>query len=206
MSSKVEICNLAMSHLGEYPNIASIDPPEGGAHAELCAQFYPIAHQALLERHSWAKARRRANLVRLTTTTSIGEYIYQLPSDFLMIVGRVDSARPVSYTTDDYNGFAVPEIGYYIEGDTLITTLDAFELIYISQNTEISKLNSHAQLALSHHLASLIESASGRNQAKIREQVTLYEQHLSRAITLDANQHKQSQPYLSKPPVWISAR
>ena len=53
MASEIAICNLALSHLGDAANIASIDPPEGSAQAEHCATFYPIARDSLLEMHDW---------------------------------------------------------------------------------------------------------------------------------------------------------
>ena len=60
MASDVEICNLALSHLGDTATVASIDPPEGSAQAEHCARFYPIARDALLEKHDWSWATRRS--------------------------------------------------------------------------------------------------------------------------------------------------
>ena len=51
MASVVDICNQALSHLGDSATVASIDPPEGSAQAEHCARFYPAALAALLEMH-----------------------------------------------------------------------------------------------------------------------------------------------------------
>ena len=62
MASEVEICNLALSHLGDTATVASSDPPEGSAQAEHCARFYPIARDALLEMQNWKFATRRATL------------------------------------------------------------------------------------------------------------------------------------------------
>ena len=36
MASAIDICNLSLSHLGESPDIASIDPPEGSSYAKHC--------------------------------------------------------------------------------------------------------------------------------------------------------------------------
>ena len=43
MATEVDICNLALAHLGDDATIASIKPPEGSAQAEKSARFYPIA-------------------------------------------------------------------------------------------------------------------------------------------------------------------
>ena len=48
MASAVDICNLALSHLGDTATVASLDPPEGSAQAEHCARFYPVARDALV--------------------------------------------------------------------------------------------------------------------------------------------------------------
>ena len=48
MPSEVDICNLALGHLGDSATVATIDPPEGSAQAEHCARFYPIARDARL--------------------------------------------------------------------------------------------------------------------------------------------------------------
>ena len=43
MATEVDICNLALAHLGDDATIATIKPPEGSAQAEKAARFYPIA-------------------------------------------------------------------------------------------------------------------------------------------------------------------
>ena len=62
MASEVEICNLALAHLGDEATVASIDPPEGSAQAEHCQRFYPVSRNSLLEMHDWAFATKRATL------------------------------------------------------------------------------------------------------------------------------------------------
>ena len=49
MASEVDICNLALGHLGDNATVASLNPPEGSVQAQHCARFYPIARDALLE-------------------------------------------------------------------------------------------------------------------------------------------------------------
>jgi hypothetical protein len=43
MASEVQICNLALSRIGEDGSIISLDPPEGSEHAAACAAFYQRA-------------------------------------------------------------------------------------------------------------------------------------------------------------------
>ena len=48
MSSVVDICNIALSRLGDRATVTSIDPPEGSAQADHCRRFYPIALKTIL--------------------------------------------------------------------------------------------------------------------------------------------------------------
>ena len=53
MASKVSICNLALTRVGEAGSITNIDPPEGSVHAKVCATLYPVSVVILLEEHGW---------------------------------------------------------------------------------------------------------------------------------------------------------
>ena len=61
MATEIDICNLALAHLGDDATIASIKPPEGSAQAEHAARYYPIARNSLLESHTWNFAAKRAS-------------------------------------------------------------------------------------------------------------------------------------------------
>lgn len=67
--SEVTICNLALSHLGDTAAVASISPPDSSVQAQLCARFYPMALNALLEMASWGFATRRVALAEVTNPT-----------------------------------------------------------------------------------------------------------------------------------------
>lgn len=87
MSSEVDICNLALGHLGDDATVASLDPPEGSAQAEHCARFYPMARDLLLDAHRWSFATRRASLALLSATPpSPWRYAYVQPADALNLI------------------------------------------------------------------------------------------------------------------------
>ena len=65
MASAVDICNEALSHLGDSATVSSIDPPEGSAQAEHCARFYDSTLQSLSELHNWKFALRRTSLAQV---------------------------------------------------------------------------------------------------------------------------------------------
>jgi len=62
MAGDVDICNLALSHLGEEAEVVAIAPPDGTSQAAQCGRFYPIARNALLEMHPWTFATTRVAL------------------------------------------------------------------------------------------------------------------------------------------------
>lgn len=91
MASVVDICNLAMSRLGDSANISSIDPPEASPQAEYCAQFWPIARDSALEGYPWAFATKRATLAELTPETDAWVYAYAMPTNCLRVLSVQDS-------------------------------------------------------------------------------------------------------------------
>lgn len=98
MPSVVDICNLALSHLGDSATVTSIDPPEGSAQAEHCARFYPLARDTLLEQHQWGFTTRRAALALLSSTAGPEwDYTYAVPNGMLNIIAVLPSDA-----TDDF--------------------------------------------------------------------------------------------------------
>lgn len=82
----VDICNLALSRLGDAANIASIDPPEKTWQAEQCARFWPIALSSLLEMYPWSFATKCERLAKLSADAGVWAYAYAKPSDCIRIL------------------------------------------------------------------------------------------------------------------------
>jgi hypothetical protein len=82
-ASDVDICNLALSHIGESAKVTSLDTTiDTSAQARHCARFYPLAVDQLLEMHSWDFATRRTELVPLSSdayTRTEWTYAYEAP-------------------------------------------------------------------------------------------------------------------------------
>jgi hypothetical protein len=103
MASEVDICNLALGHLGDNATVSSISPPEGSAQAEHCARFYPIARDALLEMHNWNFSMRRVNLAEISNTWPEWKHAYVLPGDSINIIAVMPPEA-----NDDYASRFVP--------------------------------------------------------------------------------------------------
>lgn len=92
MPSKIDICNLALAHLGDEATYSSIAPPEGSAQAEHCARFYPVARDALLEAHAWTFATTRARSRRRRTRPAGWLYAYARPNESMCLLAVLDSS------------------------------------------------------------------------------------------------------------------
>ena len=66
MASPVQICNMALSHIGSEARVSSISPPDGSVEAGHCATFYDVARTEMLEPGNWAFALKRAALAQVT--------------------------------------------------------------------------------------------------------------------------------------------
>jgi hypothetical protein len=107
MPSTVDICNTALSHIGDTANVTSINPADGSAQAGYCARFYPIALNALLEMASWNFSTVRQTLAQVTNPSSTWLYAYAYPDNVINILAVLSSAA-----LDDYSqNFATLGIG-----------------------------------------------------------------------------------------------
>jgi len=99
----VDICNLALSYLGDTATVASIDPPEGSAQAQHCARFYPVALNLLLESHRWNFITKRAYLAVVEKCYfDAWRFAYALPSDASHVISVLPKALyPVDYFRDE---------------------------------------------------------------------------------------------------------
>lgn len=98
MASEVEICNLALAHLGDNATVATINPPDGSAQAEHCARFYPMARDALLEMHTWDFTMSRVALALLSANAAGWAYTYAAPANVLSMIAILDPAAPDDYS------------------------------------------------------------------------------------------------------------
>lgn len=186
MASEVEICNLALAHLGDAATVASINPPEGSAQAEHCARFYPVARDALLEMHDWSFATKRVTLPMLATNPTIQwGYAYAAPNDMVNVISVLDSQAPddssaplfanaiyAGYPTtlgigDMSNYQVIPQMGLYmpqpfslevgVDGsDVIYTNQENAALRYVAKVTDTTKFSPLFVRVLAASLASML--------------------------------------------------
>lgn len=214
MSTDVDICNLALSHLGDEATVASINPPEGSAQADHCARFYPMAVSTLLEEHPWNFATRRAQLAQVANPSSTWAYAYQVPNGMVNALAVLDPAA----LDDDLVGNGGPGTAYppqrfvmeSLDDGTEIVLTNQYQAVlrYTTDTVNAARFTPLFTTALSHLLASMlagpvIKGDAGR--AETKAQMALYDAWLLRAKASDANQ-RQRDPTRQHAVAWMANR
>lgn len=219
----VDICNLALSHIGDTAIITGISPPDGSVQASHCAKFYPIARDGLLQMHSWLFATKRKALVETTNTISQWRYAYLMPSDvgdsFAIIASDSSSDYTETYSVEPYySGVNIDStVGRYSpqqfavevnnSGQRVIYTNQENAVIrYTAMVTDTSQFSPLFVTALSWHLASMlagpiIKGENGSAEAKRCQQMMML--YLSKAQSSDSNQRNVKPSHIVN---WISGR
>lgn len=86
MATEVDICNAALSLLGNAGDVVSINPAEGGRFAERCAREYPISRNLVLESFDWSFATRRSALALTKKDVNGWLYEYAKPANAVKII------------------------------------------------------------------------------------------------------------------------
>jgi hypothetical protein len=216
MASEVDICNLALAHLGDSATVASLNPPEGSAQAEHCARFYPIARDSLLEMHTWGFATRRVSLALLGSGWPEWNYSYAQPSDAINIIAVLPPDASDDYSIGAANvpaaagGSYVPQaFSCEVDGDgnaVILTDQADAVLRYTSVVTDTTKFSPLFTVALSWHLASmlagpLIKGDAGAAEAK--RCAAMMQSYLLKAKESDASQRRISPQHSV---AWINGR
>ena len=184
MATEVDICNIALTNLGE-PKVVSLT--ENSERARLCNLRYPDVRDAVLRSHPWNCAMKRAQLTRTTSTPAFGYlYEYSLPADLLRVIGTHDSL-----------------VSYQIEGKYLLTDETKMYIKYVRQLSDASEIDPNLIQAIGMRLAwELAEPLTGRIELK-REMWIKFIELISEARGIDASEGIPDRiEYLS----WIESR
>lgn len=207
MATEVDICNLALAHIGDAALITSISPSDGSAQADACARFYDVSVNLLLDMHDWGFATKYVALTEITTDERTEwDYAYEIPGDFM---------RPIRVlapdTIDDYQAQPATPIDYTIEQDenedlVLYTDQEDAVLRYVAYVSNTGLFTPTFQMALSWHLASLlagviIKGDEGAKQASRCLQMSM--SYLAKAKENDSHTRVIKPPHY---PNWMTGR
>jgi len=205
MATEVSICNLALARLGDSATVTSLDPPEGSVQAQLCATFYPIARDAMLELHMWGFATKRATLAELDLADmpSMWSYAYAMPSNVIKIIALQDQ-----HAIDDYMH---PPVEYTSEvsstgAQILFTNQQNAVIRYVGLVTDPTTFPPLFITALSFHLAAMlagpiIKGDAGMSASKAMMQY--FSMTFANATVSDTNQR---QIKVKHEVTWIAGR
>ena len=201
MSSVVDLCNLALSHLGDDATVASIDPPEGSAQAEHCARFYPTVRDALLEMHAWNFWIRRVALAQLDVPTWSWTYAYAVPAGAIKLLAVLPPDATSDASSQPYEAESADDGALIVR-----TNQESASLRYTVKVDDLTIFPPLVSAALSRLLASylagvVVKGEPGRQAAK--EQMQMFERLMAQAMVSDSNQRKATNDYA---PAWISSR
>ncbi len=203
MASDLDICNLALSHLGDEANIASLT--EGSAQAEHCKRFYPLARDATLEKHTWSFATRRTSLALLNVTApDTWQFVYARPTTAVRVIAVLPQGASEDAQSEDFTQEILANGTQVIYSNTENATVR-----YIGLVTDTTKYTPWMVLAVGRLLASFLAGPiiKGETGMKVAEaQMKIWANvDLPNATALDANA-AQSETYGKATPAGISAR
>lgn len=196
MTSATDICNTALTLLGETPNISSIDPPDGSMFAQKCARFYPMARTMVAEARNWSFVRRRKALAPLTDNPSTYPFAYALPAECM----RPRVLLPANASPrDEMEGGE----DFLVEGRALYTCTENPTLLYSVDEPDITKWSPSAQYALAVRLAAFLSGAIVQDFAQTKGLLQMYALALSESAQVNAN---VGQTTYHHEPAWITQR
>lgn len=228
MASVVDICNLALAHLGDEATVSSIDPPEGSAQAEHCARFYPIARDTALEAHEWNFATTRSVLALVGSAWPSWSFCYEVPTNCIKAIGVLPPGALDDYSvglpgagSSDFLGYPgatlVPHGAVYTPQDYAIETDENNRrLLYTNQKNAVLRytqrvtdttrfpplfVDSLSRLLASYLAGPVVKGTEGVSVAQA--QLQAYRVVIAQATVSDSNQ-RQIRPAHNVP--WISGR
>lgn len=141
-TSKVDICNMALSTLGNYETVTNIDT--GTNDKELIfATWYDNSRQALLRNTTPNFALKRAIVAQLVAEPVFGyAFGYQYPSDCLKLLG-------IGNIEDKQNNYSVEAGVIYTDDDYE----DGMPIRYIKDEKDVTKFTADWAELLSWYLA-----------------------------------------------------
>lgn len=199
MASKVELWNMALSHIGHKARIT--DPDEATAEANYCRIFYPAALGVTLERFAWSFATRRKILAEVDNPVDHWMFAYALPN--LCVAPR--AVLPPECTDDSFEQpFALESTE---AGDLILyTNQEDAVLRYTALAEDTTKFTPMFVMALSYDLAALLVGPIPKD-AKLKQVMTqsaAYYTGLAEAS--DANRGQTSDVYKNFTPSHMAAR
>lgn len=201
MSSVVQICNMALSHIGDSGSITSIDPPDGSTQAARCATYYPHARDMVLEAHTWSFNTVRGSLALSGDAAGPWAYRYAMPSNALRVAKVLPSA---STSAEDSEPFITEADA--TGNETILTDTEDATALYVISITDTSKFSPSFEDALSWLLASFLAGPIIKGAQGTKFGSYCFERYVKSMMAATASNASQHKPQPSRTPSSISSR
>lgn len=187
MTSKTEICNLAIANIGVGKNIANLDT-EKSAEANVCRLYYATARDQTLRDFDWPFATSFVNLGLVEECPSTEwRYSYRYPSDCLMLRRVFSKIR-----TDNRQSVIPYKIVRDSAGLLIYCDMENAEIEYTIKTDDPTFYSPDYIMALSFRMAAYIAPniAAGDAMQLTERALKRYYETLSEAQSNAANEQK----------------
>jgi len=171
-----EICNKALSHLGES---RITDFHEASVVGEKCRTHFDAERDSLLRMHRWNFAEDRAILARLQSAPVFGYlYQFQLPVDCLrvVVVNGVEARK-------GYNPWR-------IEGQRLLSDAKQAEIVYTRRETDTTLFDPLFVEAMTYKLAAALAKELTNSTSEKGAMLQLFREAMNEAGWVDASESR----------------
>lgn len=187
MASVVEICNLALSHLGAYTINAITDASQ---EARKCKLFYPVARDTTLRGHPWNFAEKRPYLALVSGADPVGyEYAYEYPSDchnFREIYNDIEGQKPIKFTIT---------ASADLKSKMVLTDQEDAIGIYTGKVEDPNVFDTTSITALSYMLASFLAQPIAKKIGLQKAMLAMYGAYMSSAVVSNASESQDVKEY-----------
>lgn len=192
MASVIEICNRALSNIGNGRSINSLI--EASKEAGQCSLHFDSCRDAALADFDWNFATKRLALADTNNPPLDWAYAYQYPTDCV----RISAIMPPGIRNPTAEQRVQYEVGANedLTGKLIYTDQPAAWLKYVARVTDVSMFDAIFIEALSWRLAAAINMPLTGSADLGNNALTMY-----RSVILSAGSHSQNESQEPQPPV-----
>lgn len=174
MATAIQICNMALSHIGSEAGVTAISPSDGTREADLCATFYDQSRTELIEAGIWPFTLKRAALTATTSASDNWAYTYTKPTDCLRAVRILSASASMTVFAQDAYSLHTDDrdsAQFDVEGAVIYSNEPDAVLVYVQDITDTTKFTPAFTSALSFMLAGYLAGPiiKGHDGAKLAD-------------------------------------
>lgn len=190
MSSKIDVFNMALGHVGISSTVA--DELERSPERVICSRYFDTCRDALLSYKDmrWRFATARVTLADLGDPQLGWAFRYRYPNDAvnaLEIVGGTGRVETIEMTPKF-------EIQWETDGRVILTDIEEAVLLYTKRVEEVERWPSSFVEAMAYRLASMIVMPLKNDTGMRNDLLTLAEQFAQIAMAASLNEGEPDNP------------